>query len=510
MLLRHSVSGLFDRLNPRAVGQAIWAVALAMAVGYVLILVSVATARLAYPYELEWVEGAILLEVKRVLAGAPLYTTPSLDYIPLIYPPLYMYASAMVAHLVGPTYLALRLVSLGSTLVTLALLALWLRWETQSWVPAVAAVGFYAAAYRLNGTWYDVGRVDAFNLMWVLLGLVILRRGQGTRAAVLAALAFLLAFWTKQTTLSLILPVLFYTSGSALMWCRRDHGVFTAVFLLLLGGTLLAGYALTRGWITYYLFLIPGHFRLVPFQLWYFWKDEVVSATGLAFAGVALYLWAEGVQERRENLGFFGAVFLGLVGSAWMARSHGGSFLNDLMPAHLAMALGWGLFLGRARGWAAQHPPVDGALAIVVFLQMLALVYNPGLVIPPAQNLEAGRMVIQRISEIPGDVFVPYHPNLAEAAGKPAHAHMATIIDVVRGDPEGWGPRVREALHTAIREQRFAAIVLEQKEVLFLDEETEALVESVYGPPEHLFNDRMTFRTITGWRIRPERVYERR
>lgn len=494
-------------MNARTVSRAVWGAALVMALGYLLVFLSVVLPRLVYPYELEWVEGAVLLEVKRVLAGAPLYTPPSLDYIPLIYPPLYMYAGALVALLTGPTYLALRLVSLLSTVVTVALLVAWLRWETRDWLPAVLAAGFYAAVYRLNGTWYDVGRVDAFYLMWVLLGLMVLRRTRTARGGIFAALCFLAAFWTKQTALTLVLPILLYAAGQAIARDRREMGVFVVVFLALLGASLLLGRLLTHGWLTYYLFFIPGHFQFSPTQSWEFWKSEVLARTGLAFAGTVVYLWWEGVEGRGEDVAFFAAVFLGLFGSAWAARSHAGSFLNDLMPAYLAMALGGGLLLGRARTWGAERPAASGALALLALLQMLSLAYNPKRVVPPRQNLAAGRMVVRRLAQIPGDVFVPYHPNLAERAGKPVHTHMAGIVDVVRGDPDGWGSRLRAALHAAIREKRFAAIVLEQPKVTFLDEETERLVEEVYGPPERLFTDNVTFRTITGWRIRPDRVY---
>ena len=483
---------------------------LLMALGYVLLFLFVVSRRILYPYEVEWVEDAVLLMVKRILAGEPLYTAPSLDYIPLIYPPLYMYASAGVALLTGPTFFALRLLSLVSTILTVVLLAYWLYKETGDWLPPLVAVGFYAGAYRLNGTWYDVGRVDAFNLWWIFLGFYLLRHPSSPSRVIGAALAFLLAFWTKQTTLFVLLPLLAYAAFEGLFRRRRSYFHFLVAFLVPLALTFAVGWVWTQGWLGYYLFVIPSRFPLVPFQVWHFWKDEVLGYTGLAFAGLVLYLWWEGVEGRWKNVLFFGVMFLGLVGNAWSARSHAGSYTNDLMPVHLAMALGWGLFLGGVRSqWVARYPAVEGGLALVILLQMIALLYNPFLVVPPPQNMAAGQKVIARIAQIQGDVFVPYHPYLAEATGKRVFAHMAGITDVLRADPNGWGKRLRADLEQAIREKRFAGIVLEQRRVVFYDEKLDRLVEEVYGPPEILFRDNVTFRTITGWRIRPERVYER-
>ncbi len=481
-----------------------------LAVGYVVVFLAVALKRLPYPYELEWVEGAVLIQVRRVLAGQALYTPPSLDYIPLIYPPLYVYASALAAAVVGPTFTAQRLVSLVSTLVTMGVLARWLTMETRDRWAALAGVGFYAAVYRLNGTWYDVGRVDAFALMWVLVGLYTLRRGRTAKEGILAALAFLLAFWSKQTTLWVALPVLVHAS----IWGgtgRRSRRVFVAAFVLLLVSTYLIAHLATQGWLTYYLFYLPLHFQLAPRQAWRFWKDEMLGYTALAFTGALLFLWWRWSERAKEDASFWGAVFLGLVGSAWLARAHGGSFLNDLMPAHLALALGWGLFLARARAWPMRSRAArDGAVALLLLVQMTALLYDPRLVLPPDRNRRAGQMVEQRLAQVVGDVFVPYHPYLAVRAGKPAHAHMAAITDVIRGDPDGWGKRLRAALRQALRERTYQVVLLEQARVTFLDAEMERLVEQAYGPPDILFRDEQTFRTITGWRIRPERWYERK
>jgi hypothetical protein len=55
---------------------------------YLLVYIVIALMRDWYPFELEWLEGASVVHVQRVLDGRPLYVPPSLDFVPFIYPPL--------------------------------------------------------------------------------------------------------------------------------------------------------------------------------------------------------------------------------------------------------------------------------------------------------------------------------------------------------------------------------------------------------------------------------------
>jgi 4-amino-4-deoxy-L-arabinose transferase-like glycosyltransferase len=54
--------------------------------------------------------------VLRVLSGQKLYVQPSLEFVPFIYPPLFVYLSAMVSMVTGVGFEPLRLVSFVSSL----------------------------------------------------------------------------------------------------------------------------------------------------------------------------------------------------------------------------------------------------------------------------------------------------------------------------------------------------------------------------------------------------------
>ena len=91
-------------------------VVLSAALYFLGILAAAVVARVAYPYEIEWMEGGVLAHVARILRGQPLYARPTLEFTPFLYPPLYYAVSAAVAKLVGLSLVPLRLVSVVATL----------------------------------------------------------------------------------------------------------------------------------------------------------------------------------------------------------------------------------------------------------------------------------------------------------------------------------------------------------------------------------------------------------
>src|SRR5579862_6252659 len=167
----------------------------------------VALSRLDYPFALEALEGNSLVEVHRILAGQPLYSAPSVGYVPDGYPPLYFYVSAAVARVLGASYLTLRLVSLASSLACFALLARLVQRETGSIAAGAGAAGVFAATYFAAGDWLDIGRVDSLFLALSIGALYAVRWMRRTPGAVGAGILLAAAALTKQTGLAeLVVP----------------------------------------------------------------------------------------------------------------------------------------------------------------------------------------------------------------------------------------------------------------------------------------------------------------
>ncbi len=471
---------------------------------YLVFFLFAAMKRLEYPFELEWVEGGILLEVERLLSGQALYVAPSPAYVPFIYPPLYFYAAAAVSSLVGPGFTGLRLVSLGSTLITFLVIGIWVWKETRRVLPSLAAIGFYAGTYPLSGTWFDVGRVDAFFLMWVLLAALLVRFSTGALGGLLAGLTLSAAFFTKQTTLTIALPLLVY----ALFSPRLSSRVFLVTFVGITSVAVAILSVFSQGWFVYYIFYLPAHFQVLPSRLWRFWKVNMLAYVGMAFWGYLLLLAWDGLERQWERWGVYVALFVGMVGSAWLSWAHLGGYANDLMPAHALLAIGLGVFMaGGTKRFEVSD--VNIAVPILVLLQLLTLIYSPRVYIPRARDRTAGENLVQRVRGLKGDVYIPFHPYLAERAGKEESAHVGAVADVVRGDPKGWGLYIRTAVRQGIRNRVYGVIILDTPGRIFIDEDTERLVHDYYRGPLRIFREEDVFFPVTGWRTRPERLYRR-
>src|SRR5262245_34390996 len=71
--------------------------------------------RIAYPYDLEWMESGMLCHALRLYEGQPIYAAPSVDFIPHLYTPLYPAVVALLARVTGDVgYLLGRAVSVAA------------------------------------------------------------------------------------------------------------------------------------------------------------------------------------------------------------------------------------------------------------------------------------------------------------------------------------------------------------------------------------------------------------
>ena len=197
---------------------------------FLLLFLYTALRRMRYPFELEWIESGVLVSVRRIVHGQGLYVAPSIDFVPFLYAPLFFYVSAAMTKLTGVSYAATRLVSTLSTLGSCAVIYAFVFTETRRQLAAIAGAGLFLACYPLVEAFYDIGRTDSLYVFFMLLALFCSRRGK----PVLAALAWVLCFQTKQT----LLPAAFVLLCADWEHPRRillGLGTFGAV----LGGSIL-------------------------------------------------------------------------------------------------------------------------------------------------------------------------------------------------------------------------------------------------------------------------------
>jgi len=468
---------------------------LLVGLAYLASYIGVAVARMRAPFDLEWLEGGSVANVREVMLGHQIYQRPSLHFMPFIYTPLYYYVSAAVSHVLGLGYFPLRLVSFVASLAAFATIAWWVAKETgDRWAGAMAAC-LFAACFRIGGAWFDLARVDSLFMALLLAGLAVGRFVRSPKGAAGAAVLLTLAMLTKQEA---IVPAL---AVAPFLWrTQRRLGV---VFL----GAFGAGLALSTivlqwassGWYLAYVVGLPASHKLLGTEAVGFWTADVapvsaallLGATGLAVLvrrrrsevpsteptseppapSIEPVASAEvtGVPSGPSAAWFYVPVLGALAAVAWVGRLHSGGYDNVLLPGYAAAAILCGIGLSV---WCPRPGPRAGVtraapgrraapfLAGLVMLAQLALLaYDPIAQVPTAADHRAAARLVTQLHELHGTVYLPGHPWYLVLAGKKPSAQSAAVADVLRG-PVGPARRsLQRALDLAIADQRFDNVV---------------------------------------------------
>ena len=431
-----------------------------------------ASARVLFPYALEWIEGSVVDQIARVVEGLPIYVEPSVDYVPALQTPLYLWVSAGFAQVIGIGFAAPRLVSLLATLGCLGALYGFVWRETASRHPALIAAALYAATYQLSGSWFDLARVDSLGLLFILLGALVLRRAATLPVHLLAGALLAAAFFTEQTSL-IVIAALCAHCGVALRGVQRIALPIASLGLIALG-TLLANHV-SDGWFDFYVFDTPWqHFRLgvggareyAPSPAGGFWIDELAAAlplTGL----LALGFVAFGQKTRRfVDVSFYFCFAAGMLGASWLQRVGLGEDLDALMPAYALIALYAGLAVHAIPARFGTPDPHTSAgrkslaelgVQTLCILQLVALVYDPGAEMPRDLDRQEGERLVDLMAQIEDEIWSPAHGQLPRLAGHAPSAHSATILDVVvAGGPVG--EALTQQIEDALAARRHAVI----------------------------------------------------
>jgi 4-amino-4-deoxy-L-arabinose transferase-like glycosyltransferase len=486
---------------PAALHQAVTWLLLLLATGAILLFVWVALNRLAYPFELEWMEGGMVDAVQRILDGQPLYAEPSLAFIAYIYTPLYFYVSAAVAAITGGGFLPLRMVSFVASLGSLAILFLFARRLTGSTALALLAPGLFAATFRAAGAWFDVARVDALFLCLLLASVYTLYCARRWPLLALSALLMGLAFMTKQQALATGAAMGFYC---VVALPPRQKWLWPTLYLAVIAGASWWLNGQSDGWYLYYIVELPRQQPFLEAMVSGFWRVDMFA---VAIAGVIglvflLHVWVTG---RRKDWLFFSLFAASMVSMAWISRAKAGGYDNTLLPAYAAVALLLPLGVAPLASFTVRRPlpNVQTSLASIFVLlacvvQFLGLSYNPVRQIPTAADRAAGEALLQTLATVDGEVFMPWHGHLNSRIGKRTWAQQGLLSDVLTGDNVALRDKVRNELSTALREQQFGAVVLDWNWLNLAEE-----ARPFYPIVEPLLTEPGVFIPVTGASTRP-------
>jgi len=424
---------------------------------FVALFMYASARRLWYPYDLEWIESGVLASIARVAHGQPLYAKPSLDYVPYLYAPLYIYVCAWVTKLTGISFVAPRLVSAVSALATQALLMLYVRRETRSWLAGIVAAGIFASLYFFVEGWFDIGRVDSLFMLLFLLAIYCTRYEH----PLLAAAVWVLAFQTKQSALPIALPFLL------LYWeRRRPMRVVTALgaYAVLVWASMASLNHSSDGWYRFYVFGTVKGLQLVARQAALYPEEMLLRPLGIVFVVIAAAALLTPVSLRSRRTVFYAVGSVVLYAAFWFVRAHHGAVTNAMQPIFLWTLLLFGMALARLtatmkRGELGGAAWVNVLLLAVVF-QMAAQLYGPGIFVPSAAQRVDREKFEEQLRAIPGDMYVVNHSWDAVMAGKQAHAEGEAVGAVVdAGGAES--AAFKQELHGAMTEHKFAAIAVD-------------------------------------------------
>ncbi len=440
--------------------RAGWLIDVALAgfsAAFVLVFFWVIAQRLLYPYGLEWLEGALFQQARRAAVGLPLYVAPGPEYTPVIYPPLFAWLGASLIVLTQSGILALRVLSVAATLVTVALLFKLTRDETRSAFAGAMSASLYLAMYRISGAWYDIARVDALYVALLFAAMAAARRARNGWGWALAGVLFAAATLTKHPA-AFVMAAL---AGDALL--RRNK---TAVALpLAAGAILLAAFvgleSSSGGWFSFYLFKLPAG---DPWSAEIFANAFIKDLLGplpvaiAAALGFLIVRWMRGREWRVWAI----LLIVTALGSAW-SRAHIGGSPNTLMPVFATLALLGGMAFGEARRWAQRQPATVSTLVracagLGAIVQFACLVYTPGALVPTARDTAINAALVDRIAQAGGEVFAPFDDTLAYLGARVEMASASAIENVDRNEtPQTEAMRV--SLDQVIASKRYAMII---------------------------------------------------
>ncbi len=455
--------------------------------------------RFTYPFELEWMEGGSLIQMLRVLAGEPIYTRPTLEYVPYIYPPFYYYLSALTATLLGNSWFTpLRLVSLVSSLGTGVLIyAITVR-QTLSRYWGILAAGFFAATFQLGGAWFDIARVDMLAIFLSIAALYFLLWNDAA-GAILCGLAGSLALLTKQTTIALFLTM----AGYHFLAQNRRNGLLAIVsFALVSICWVVIENRESSGWFWFYIQYLPGRHHLVE-PVWLFMLMRLGQIFLPIFIAVCLSViafWQLSRQQMASNTALVIISSIAMIATTLLSAVNIGAFNNTFILGYVGISL----LLPQGAIWLGRRSNPKNNLQFFIYtlliIQFGTMFFNPRAQLPTRQDETAGREIVQAITETKGEIWIPHHEYLALMAGKKPYAHLSALYELQgfygNDEPTSW-PGIQSELDNKLKNHAFDLVILSEPEIPW------ASLTPSYRPIQGITLADGVFMPVTGAHMRP-------
>jgi hypothetical protein len=463
---------------------------------FIVALIYCIANRIGYKFDLEWLEGEILLNAVRLLEHKSIYAPPSAEFVPNIYPPFYYALVACAFLLFGSSLPVMRAVSAAALFFIFVLIFKAVSKETRSLMLAVVSMGLFAGFYDLHSSWYDIGRVDSVFYFLLLLGIWFASEaGHSKWRAVASAIILSMAVYTKQSA-ALYIPfvVIFLFTKN-----RKSALLFSTVFIIVSTLALLILHLMTDGWFTYIVVLNPLDFprgALHPARILHDITQQFPILLSLAAValGRLFFQW-----RKLQTISIWEIMLIPSIIAYVRIKLIVGADANDSIYMTLWLSMLVPLWLGKfveSGNRTTVRKLLSASVMLLLCVHLATQLYSPQKWIPTPESSVKGNEIIQRIKQAQGPVLVDLHPFYAWLAGKQPYQNGGCLWAFNLGKRK----YAAEDLLEKIRNRFFSLIVIDDGSF----GQIPALIAEFYKVEQHIaYDSNSTFRPLGESNPRP-------
>jgi hypothetical protein len=265
-----------------------------------------------------------------------------------------------------------------------------------------------------------------------------------------------------------------------------------------------------NNWYSYYIIELPLNFEISFANISHFWTAGLLRTSMIPIAFIVYNIYSNfksGIKQWGWGFNMFAGA--GMILMAWFPHVLSGSAEGAMLPAYAIIAILFGTSLNEVLKRFKTKLDMNSnrlqeVVYLLVMLQFVSLIYNPGSLIPSGADRIAGEKFVERISEEKGDIFIPSHGYLAMKAGKKQFAHEKAIYEVYKNDNGEAAFVLKKQIEEAFANKDFAAVIYDDYDspIRSFDSDSNYVLE------KQMFSGSDDFYPVTGWRTRPRYLFK--
>jgi hypothetical protein len=411
-------------------------------------------------------EATEVVEAWRSLRGMPIYELSPHGHSTHMYGALVPWVQGTIFRWVGPNNISGRVLTLVSALVTVTLLAVFMRGHRSAWYFVVAWAVILGVNHRSLG-YFAENRPDMTALMFATLAVLLMGYGQENRRGrfvVLGSACLVVGFFFKQSAAAFAAVPLV-----ALIMRREIPGrseVLLASFPLVVSGGVILCLKVFSPAIYFYMIEVPGAYPLNwPKVARVAWELLLDSPLFLVLVGERIVFDRRRLRDDPRLLWLAAVLAVTIPSGAIMTAKAGGT-PNSLLPALLPMMAFCVLRLPRILmrvknkiDHISSQLIASGFVALLVLMTAFPhLTREHGLIVPASLRDRAYWEAVSLVRTLPGTVVCPEDPTIPAYAKSYVGRNIFSEYDahVVN---RGWPVTPPEAVASEIRAANYVVDV---------------------------------------------------